>query len=65
MVYILKIHKKDIAFTHKGMNERKISKELARFCGAEGCEATARYLVGTTSTFGTGLTLNMASGWVC
>src|SRR5665213_573075 len=62
MVYVLEIDKSQIAFTHKAMNETKISRELARFCGAEGKESTARYLVGTTSTFGTGLTLNMAIG---
>ncbi len=44
------------------MSEKQISKELSTFCGDEKTSPSARYLVGTTSTFGTGLTLNMAIG---
>ncbi len=62
MVYVLSIEKNLIAFTHKGLTEKLINKELGKFCGDEKGTTTARYLVGTTSTFGTGLTLNMAVG---
>jgi hypothetical protein len=59
MVYVLKIPEKDIVFTYKAMSESNIRRELAKFCGDEDTKPTTRYLVRTTSTFSTGLTLNI------
>ena len=59
MVYVLESLKKDIIFTYKTMLESNIRRELAKFYKDEDTKPTTRYLVRTTSTFSTGLTLNI------
>jgi hypothetical protein len=60
MIYQCRIPAEEIAFVWKGMSDKQINGELDKFTGGVSGLPTTRYLVGTTSCFSVGITLNMA-----
>ena len=66
MKHILHVPKKDLIFVHKLLSQKKITDELSRFSvnvDKQDIEhqATARFILATSSSFAVGLTLSEAS----